>query len=102
MLFTRSDIVDFSIKIGCMRELSTKGMVTSVLGDVVCIAALTDFYQNGIYYMHNIKSPTDVYYCGVYGVNAPHRLAENDHETRKNIAVTKTDGKTNSSIFLKK
>jgi hypothetical protein len=92
-MFTRQEIVDFSVKKWCKRELSTKGMVTALSGDVICIATLSGDYPDEVCYLHYQESPKEVRYCGVYGVGAQHRLDPNNHETRKNIAVTKTDGK---------
>ena len=62
-MFTRNEIEDFSVRIWCKRDLGTKGMVTSVSGDVICIATLSEDYQNGIYYTRNQKSPKEALYC---------------------------------------
>ncbi|HAX03007.1 MAG: hypothetical protein A2Y45_06200 [Tenericutes bacterium GWC2_34_14] len=102
MLFKREDIVNFSVKIGCKRELHTKGMVVSVLGDVVCLATLSGDYQDQIYYMNGIKSPSEVYYCGAYGNGALSRIDSGNRETQKNSAVTLVNGKTNFIYFFEK
>ncbi|MBU1093495.1 MAG: hypothetical protein KKH01_03440 [Firmicutes bacterium] len=100
-MLTRSEIVDYSVRMGCNRDLRNKGMATTPYGDVYCIATLT-VYENGIYYAHGQMSPREALYCGVYGINAPDRLCKWHNETRKNVAVTKTDGvKTFVYLFEK-
>jgi hypothetical protein len=101
-MLTRREIIDFSVRMGCKRDLTQKGMVTSLSGDVICIASLSGDYPDHIYYMNNQKSPHEVYYCGVYSVRADHRLDPWDSETRKNVAVTKTDGKEKFVYFFEK
>lgn len=98
-MFTRKEIIDFSIRIWCKKDLVTKGVVAALSGDVICLATLSGEYPDGEYYRRNQKSPNEVYYCGVYSIRAECRLDPRDSETRKNIAVTKTDGKKNLSIF---
>jgi hypothetical protein len=101
-MFTRREIIDYSVRMGCKRDLAQKGMVVAPSGDVFCIASLNGNYPDHIYYMYNKKSPKEVRYCGVYSVRAGHRLDPWDSETRKNIAVTKTDGKETFVYFFEK
>lgn len=89
-MLLRRDIIDISVSIGCSRDLTQKGMVQNEKGDVFCVASFG--YPDGVYFSKGIKSPTVAYYCGVYSIKAKNRLDENNHETKKNIAVTKTDG----------
>jgi len=101
-MFTRKEIVDYSVTMGCNRDLTQKGMATTPYGDVFCIATLTGAYPDGIYYDKGQKSPKEARYCGVYGKDAPDRLCKWHIETRKNVAVTKTDGvKTFVYLFEK-
>jgi hypothetical protein len=91
-MYTRKDIVDFSVRMGCNRDLLNKGMVTNKNGDVFCVATLRGVYPDRIYYMNGIQSPKEALYCGVYGSRAPHRLYIGSYETRKNITLKETDG----------
>lgn len=102
MVFTRDDIINLSVRMGCNRDLMNKGMATTPHGDVFCIATLTGVYENGVYYAKGQKSPKEAFYCGVYSVRSFNRLSYNDYETRKNIAVTKTDGKSSFVYFFEK
>jgi hypothetical protein len=101
-MFTRNQIINYSLKRGCTRELTQKGMVTTPSGDVFCIATLSGDYPDTIYYHNGLLSPKEVHYCGVYSKNAPNPFAMNNHETRKNVAVTKTDGKTKFVYYFEK
>ena len=101
-MFTRREIIDFSARMGCKRDLTQKGMVASLSGDVFCIASLSGDYPDHIYYMNNQISPKEVRYCGVYSIRARHRLDPMDSETRKNVAVTITDGKEKFVYFFEK
>jgi hypothetical protein len=101
-MLTRREIIDFSVRMGCGRDLTQKGMVTNRSGDVFCIASLSGGYPDHIYCMYGKKSPKDVHYCGVYSIRARSRLDPWDSETRKNIAVTKTDGEEKFVYFFEK
>lgn len=101
-MFTRNEIIDYALRMGCNRELKTKGMVVTPLGSVFCIATLSGGYENGVYYKNGIKSPKEVFYCGVYGISSPNRLYREHTETKKNFAVTRTDGITKFVYFFEK
>lgn len=101
-MFTRRQIIDYSVRMGCNKDLTQKGMVTTPYGSVFCIATLSGVYPDPIYYYNNQKSPNDIYYCGVYGKRALHRLDQWNYETKKNVAVTKTDGLTRFVYFFEK
>lgn len=102
MILTRKEIINYSVRMGCNKDLTQKGMATNYNGDVFCIATLSGVYPDQIYYMREKKSPKDVYYCGVYSMNARNRLDYSNYETRKNIAVTQTDGKERFVYFFEK
>ncbi len=101
-MFTRNEIIDYSVRMGCNRDLLNKGMATTPFGDVFCIATLSGDYPDEIYYANGILSTKEAHYCGVYGVRAQTRFDQNNYETRKNIAVTKTDGKHKFVYFFEK
>lgn len=101
-MLTRKEIIDYTVRMGCKRDLIQKGMVASPSGDVYCIATLSGPYQDGIYYDNGQKSPKDVYYFGVNSIRASDPLDPTDSESRKNIAVTKTDGVDKFVYFFEK
>ncbi len=101
-MFTRKEIVDYSVRKGCNKDLLNKGMATTPNGDVFCIATLSGDYDDTKYYSAGIKSPKEILYCGVYSIRAKHRLDEDNYETRKNIAVTETDGIGTFVYFFEK
>lgn len=93
-MFTRQDVVDFTVRKWCKRDLTQKGMVVSLTGDVFCIATLSGGYHDGVYYSKGIKSPVEALYFGVNSLRASGPFDIGDPETRKNIALKLTDGKT--------
>lgn len=101
-MLSRMGIIDYSVKMGCKKDLLSKGMVMNRAGDVFCIATLVGVYPDGIYYTKGIKSPKEAYYCGVYGKGAQDRLDYSNPETRKNFFVTKTDGIVTFVYFFEK
>lgn len=92
ILFTRNEIVDFSVRMWCKRDLTQKGMVLSPSGNVFCIATLSGPYRDEEYYSKGIKSPQKALYYGVNSVRATDPFDVTNSETKKNIAVKKTDG----------
>ena len=54
-MFTRNEIIDYTLKMGCNRDLKNKGMVVTPLGSVFCIATLSGGYENGVYYKKRYK-----------------------------------------------
>ena len=101
-MFTRKDIIDYSVRMGCNKDLTMKGMATTPYGDVFCIATLCGEYPDHIYFINGIRSPKEAYYCGVYGNAASSRLDIGNYETRKNIAVTKANGIDRFVYFFEK
>ena len=101
-MLTRNQIIDYTVRMGCKRELAQKGMVVSPSGDVFCIATLKGPYRNGIYYANGQLSPKEVRYFGVNSLRATGPLDITDAEARKNIAVTKTDGVDKFVYFFEK
>jgi hypothetical protein len=101
-MFTREEIVEYSVRMGCNKDLKNKGMVTTPYFSVFCLATLSGDYPDLIYYKNGQKSPRDVYYCGVYGVRSCHRLDPSKYETMKNVVVTKTDGIEKFVYFFEK
>lgn len=101
-MFTRKEIIDYSVRMGCNRDLTQKGMVTTPYGDVFCLATLREVYPDGVYYRDNQKSPKEALYCGVYGIRAAHRLDPTNYETRKNIAVIETKRNERYVYFFEK
>lgn len=99
-MLKRRDIIDISFQMGCKKDLTQKGMVQNEKGDVFCVASFG--YLDGIYVPNGILSPKIVKYCGVYSILAKNRFDETNHETRKNIAVTKTDGVNRFVYFYEK
>lgn len=92
-MFTRLEIIDLSVKMWCKRDLTSKGMVVSLSGDIFCIATLSGPYDDGVYFAKGIKSPHEALYFGVNSIRATGPFDINDPDTRKNIAVKKADGK---------
>lgn len=101
-MFTRKELVEYSVKKWCNRDLTSKGMAINPQGDVFCVATLSGDYPNQIYYRNGRLLPKEAYYCGVYCDRAANPFDMNYAETRKNIAVTKTDGKTRFVYFFEK
>ena len=87
---------------GCTRDLTSKGYVVTPSGSVLCIATLTSGYPDRIYFEEGILLPKDVFYCGVYSISTNNPLDPTNYETRKNIAVTRTDGKNRFAYFFEK
>ena len=101
-MLSRKDIIDYSVRMGCKKDLLSKGMVMNGAGDVFCIATLVGVYPDGEYYKKGIKSPKEAHYCGVYGKGADGRLDYSNPETRKNVFVTRTDGIKKFVYFFEK
>lgn len=101
-MFTRDEITEYSVRMGCNKDLNNKGMATTPYFSVFCIATLKGIYPNHIYYVNNQKSPQIVYYCGVYGIRASHRLDPTNYETRKNVVLKETDGIDKYAYFFEK
>ena len=101
-MITRKEIIDYTVRMGCKRDLVQKGMVVSPSGDVFCIATLNGRYPNGIYYPNDQRSPKEAIYCGVNSIRARNGLDNTDSQARKNVAVTKTDGIDKFVYFFEK
>ena len=101
-MLTRKEIIEYTVRMGCKRDLVQKGMVVSPSGDVFCIATLSGPYQDGIYYANRQLSPKEVHYYGVNSIRAMGPLDITDAEARKNIAVTKTNGVDKFVYFFEK